>query len=191
MDGDNKDFTMNIKMYKLIRTFVVALLLTVTATSVHATLMRYDLTTDILAPTMDGSIAGYIEFDSSVLTPGASLGLGDIIDFSFTWGSAASWSQSAGDVIWGGFQFDLDALLNVSAYDVCVSTTGACFGEQPIFRVANGIAAAELPNSTIIIGNSANNVWTGPSTVSVPEPFTLAIFALGIIGLASRRFKKQ
>jgi hypothetical protein len=27
--------------------------------------------------------------------------------------------------------------------------------------------------------------------VSVPEPTTLAIFALGIMGLASRRFKKQ
>jgi hypothetical protein len=35
---------------------------------------------------------------------------------------------------------------------------------------------------------------TGASTsgsTSVPEPSTLAIFALGIIGLASRRFKKQ
>tara|TARA_R110000744_G_scaffold20143_12_gene52948 strand:+ start:964 stop:1671 length:708 start_codon:yes stop_codon:yes gene_type:complete len=29
------------------------------------------------------------------------------------------------------------------------------------------------------------------STVNVPEPSTLAIFALGIMGLASRRFKKQ
>jgi len=29
------------------------------------------------------------------------------------------------------------------------------------------------------------------SSVSVPEPSTLAIFALGVIGLASRRFKKQ
>lgn len=29
------------------------------------------------------------------------------------------------------------------------------------------------------------------SSVSVPEPSTLAIFALGMIGLASRRFKKQ
>ena len=33
------------------------------------------------------------------------------------------------------------------------------------------------------------NVSTGG--VSVPEPSTLAIFALGMIGLASRRFKKQ
>ena len=30
----------------------------------------------------------------------------------------------------------------------------------------------------------------GGSTVDVPEPSTLAIFALGVIGLASRRFKK-
>jgi hypothetical protein len=29
------------------------------------------------------------------------------------------------------------------------------------------------------------------STIDVPEPSTLAIFALGMIGLASRRFKKQ
>jgi len=33
--------------------------------------------------------------------------------------------------------------------------------------------------------------YTAGSTAQVPEPSTLAIFALGIIGLASRRFKKQ
>jgi hypothetical protein len=32
---------------------------------------------------------------------------------------------------------------------------------------------------------------SGQGNVSVPEPSTLAIFALGIIGLASRRFKKK
>ena len=31
----------------------------------------------------------------------------------------------------------------------------------------------------------------GDETFDVPEPSTLAIFALGMIGLASRRFKKQ
>jgi hypothetical protein len=42
-------------------------------------------------------------------------------------------------------------------------------------------------------GNSASfqiTTSSGTST-SVPEPSTLAIFALGMIGLASRRFKKQ
>ena len=32
---------------------------------------------------------------------------------------------------------------------------------------------------------------TTVNTEQVPEPYTLAIFALGVIGLASRRFKKQ
>jgi hypothetical protein len=31
----------------------------------------------------------------------------------------------------------------------------------------------------------------GGAATAVPEPSTLAIFALGIMGLASRRFKKQ
>jgi hypothetical protein len=42
------------------------------------------------------------------------------------------------------------------------------------------------------VGYSAN--WNGVALVrsaDVPEPSTLAIFALGMIGLASRRFKKQ
>jgi len=34
-------------------------------------------------------------------------------------------------------------------------------------------------------------VWVQPSIQEVPEPSTLAIFALGMIGLASRRFKKE
>ena len=33
--------------------------------------------------------------------------------------------------------------------------------------------------------------WTASAIEPVPEPSTLAIFALGLMGLASRRFKKQ
>ena len=33
--------------------------------------------------------------------------------------------------------------------------------------------------------------FDNPNVSKVPEPSTLAIFALGMIGLASRRFKKQ
>ncbi len=42
-------------------------------------------------------------------------------------------------------------------------------------------------------GNNAgfDNLVINGDLTSVPEPSTLAIFALGIIGLASRRFKKQ
>ena len=39
--------------------------------------------------------------------------------------------------------------------------------------------------------NSRAGHWLVREATSVPEPSTLAIFALGMIGLASRRFKKQ
>ena len=42
-------------------------------------------------------------------------------------------------------------------------------------------------NSFRLVGDTQN----GGLATSVPEPTTLAIFALGMIGLASRRFKKQ
>jgi len=43
-------------------------------------------------------------------------------------------------------------------------------------------------NATYIDGHGTMGAW---ATYDVPEPSTLAIFALGMIGLASRRFKKQ
>ena len=47
-------------------------------------------------------------------------------------------------------------------------------------------------NSLKLLDNSIQWAATGTVAVSqVPEPSTLAIFALGITGLASRRFKKQ
>jgi len=39
------------------------------------------------------------------------------------------------------------------------------------------------------LDGATNN--SGPSPVAVPEPSTLAIFGLALVGLASRRFKKQ
>ena len=51
-------------------------------------------------------------------------------------------------------------------------------------------------SANMISGNDGNrhDIYTAVSTnyvVDVPEPSTLAIFALGMIGLASRRLKKQ
>ncbi|MFT5297631.1 MAG: hypothetical protein ACI9YH_003667 [Colwellia sp.] len=41
------------------------------------------------------------------------------------------------------------------------------------------------------LDNTLLNTFLVMESVQVPEPSTLAIFALGMIGLASRRFKKQ
>jgi len=45
-------------------------------------------------------------------------------------------------------------------------------------------------NNTRLVANQVDFLLNGSAT-DVPEPSTLAIFALGMIGLASRRFKKQ
>jgi hypothetical protein len=54
-----------------------------------------------------------------------------------------------------------------------------------------GIRRVEF--SQILVGGGDGVVFDNFSfnTAEVPEPSTLAIFALGIMGLASRRFKKQ
>jgi hypothetical protein len=59
-------------------------------------------------------------------------------------------------------------------------------------RLANGTYNVSTVNPTAV-----DTPWvslpqvTFTGVTSVPEPSTLAIFALGMIGLASRRFKKQ
>jgi hypothetical protein len=40
-------------------------------------------------------------------------------------------------------------------------------------------------------GSASFQVYTSAPAAKVPEPSTLAVFALGLMGLASRRFKKQ
>ena len=74
-----------------------------------------------------------------------------------------------------------------------------------------GTAAYRAPGNIFTIGNGAEGGtfgWSGKvddiqvydtaldkagvqSLIAVPEPSTLAIFALGMMGLVSHRFKKQ
>ena len=63
-------------------------------------------------------------------------------------------------------------------------------------------SGSNFTTESITLGDSVTKSWNGggagnfisiiaASPSAVPEPSTLAIFALGMIGLASRRFKKQ
>ena len=72
---------------------------------------------------------------------------------------------------WNISALDLDNMLSDNVLEVFVD-------------FASGVGALETPRYVEVI-ISYN------SMTSVPEPSTLAIFALGMIGLASRRFKKQ
>lgn len=68
------------------------------------------------------------------------------------------------------------AIRKVYSFDAPVLATG--------FRII-------VPASGITGGTAIDEIELFGTAVSVPEPSTLAFFALGLMGLASRRFKKQ
>lgn len=60
------------------------------------------------------------------------------------------------------------------------------------FGPTRGAIHASYPDGhvNVVSGNSAWNGLYVKSSAQIPEPSTLAIFALGVMGLASRRLKK-
>lgn len=56
---------------------------------------------------------------------------------------------------------------------------------------ALSILATDGSGDALIIGTSGGSILIPDPISTVPEPSALAIFALGLMGLASRRFKKQ
>ena len=60
-------------------------------------------------------------------------------------------------------------------------------------NLVNGVGASPtFGTSTFAIGLARNYSYNiAASTATVLEPSTLAIFSLGIIGIASRRFQKK
>lgn len=114
------------------------------------------------------------------------------------------------------FQLDFSGLTN-SSYDLAFVLSGnSTVHHHLLFDTSNDqFLSATLSGFTTILADIKNGFnqgfWVNSNTIrdytggaeqqyqslsisraeQVPEPSTLAIFALGIMGLASRRFKKQ
>ncbi|MCJ8322071.1 MAG: PEP-CTERM sorting domain-containing protein [Colwellia sp.] len=74
---------------------------------------------------------------------------------------------------------------NISSLAAIVTNTNNTGEYRGISRMDNDIYSIRLSNAYVVADNLSF------SRVEVPEPTTLAIFALGLMGLAARRFKKQ
>ncbi|MDX2369087.1 MAG: choice-of-anchor L domain-containing protein [Colwellia sp.] len=83
----------------------------------------------------------------------------------------------------GSFDIEYDGFTDVFTASVLGLSAGTHTISMGIADGGDGVW-----DSTVFIQASS---FTDNVTVTVPEPSTLAIFALGIMGLASRRFKKQ
>jgi hypothetical protein len=75
--------------------------------------------------------------------------------------------------------------LNILAGDIVTLTSGTAVLNMPALYKPD-----LMPTSVTMVTNSANAI-SSTNTIQVPEPSTLVVFALGIMGLASRQFKKQ
>ena len=93
------------------------------------------------------------------------------------------------------FNFDLNAnefLLGGNSFSATGQRWNASGGTGFGFEAGNACAGFDLDGFFQgCDAQPATNIFQVVSAASVPEPSTLAIFALGIMGLASRRFKKQ
>ena len=126
---------------------------------------------------------------------------GGLVGITYDSALSSFWISSANDI----FQYDLTGSL-ISQFSHTAGRGALAYDQDTdsLWMVARG---AGYTNGTLVeydktgsvlqtqfIPGLASNNWGAEfamSSTSVPEPSTLAIFALGMIGLASRRFKKQ
>jgi hypothetical protein len=160
----------------------------------------------------DGINSVKFTFDKSVTINGNSVteytvtestwedvfGTGQSGEYWVAWVDIGTWATAANDVtvtsVGLGFnQFDFD----LSSINLLAGTYWASFsGNSGLYGSKVGSFGATMIQQ---LNNSSNSLRTNNyipfqlngTTRDVPEPSTLAIFALGMIGLASRRFKKQ
>jgi hypothetical protein len=195
--------------YKLIKTAAASLILALSSVIniASATLITFE---DIAPPggvpnynnpfTLDGftftpnhghiadSAAGYNDngtdfylHDSSSLMNIIKVGNGL---FSFDSVDLASWGGGTGTLI-----------VNVEGWNNGIMVATQAINFNNVWRTESMSAAfGSVDHITLHNSNSSagyDNFVFDTAAQDVPEPSTLAIFALGMIGLASRRFKKQ
>lgn len=79
-----------------------------------------------------------------------------------------------------------DITVNANQFNVTTLPNSLDFG----YIVGGGGGHRLLINNATLTVQNANNAGLSVAAANVPEPSTLAIFALAVIGLAARRFQK-
>jgi len=182
---------MNIKMLKMLKMAFAGLLLTVSGLA-NAALISWDLSDP------DSGFEATFVYDDDTLNGAANNSdlfsiTGDFGDgiFTYLFNSTSSSSPLIYDVT------DLSLIRWVGRGAAISSTNASASGtlsyihswyDKSNFILGSYSIVADWNGAAIGDGNLTDlNV----QSQTVPEPSTLAIFALGMIGLASRRFKKQ
>lgn len=168
--------------FKSVKLLLLGLFLSVTNIA-NATLITYDIT--VTGGWFDTSGNPYDMPFSPTLTGTITVDniLNSLVDFSLTTGTK-TWDETEIDPGEISLSFGLGELINFSLSDFNSGPGFMYIYSSNTMGVFNGAGVYNACNNCVSFERSQN------PPVPAPEPSTLAVFALGLLGLASRRFKK-
>lgn len=205
---------------KFINAVLISLVFAATSLTANATIIRVDIGVqgqDIQSDGFEelngfnGTFSGIDVALSGIGTKGfrnrndVTNILGDLTeDFFFATNSITLTfdNLTAGNYSFTSWHHDRDytqSFLNINSSGTDVLNFQASTGHNPlsiasgtILFTSDGVGSdtIQFTTSSKVRGGASAVILSGFTVQSVPEPTTLAIFALGIIGLASRRLKK-
>jgi len=140
-----------------------------------------------VAPNTGANFGGFVEFDDSLLVANSTINVASFTNWAFAWGDNFDYVKGSSFFDPGFATFKLGASLQVAESVLCFSSTAICnTGQHPVALVLTELAFATYNAAGDQLGAAGS--WSGPRAVAqVPEPSTIALFSLALIGLAFRR----
>ncbi len=145
---------------------------------------------------LGGSVIGYEGFRLSKISTGF-----DVNNFNAMWSHAGAGIDVLGTDYgsnrgWAN-NTNYEFTLGYSTSEINISINGGTFNNEQIFHFSDLNNSAgkfgfyNLSQAGVQYSGFEEDVCSENCSADVPEPSTLVIFAIGVMGLASRRFKKQ